>query len=293
MTKLSDFKDSLEWKYENIHPEPWVRRAIAVAAVGLATTSGCGAIHLCCSKSSNAQPAKVLPTPGAPGVPAEPEPGFAQPDAEPVLHSKLPDGPIDWDNIPEYKTFFKGGEFPPEQRAKRTEKLPNGVTIFRDMGVLTFYRVEAGDKFENIIDKLSANPEFAYIKDLPLSKLDSFNILQSKLVEGMWIPIPLKEVNRVLSKDQLFNYCNQAIDEMLADKIYGSGVRQLLAFGRKELLAEMYAIGKQESKLGGDEYHRWEGKGSHHEFSFSLWHVLMETGGPGIRGRRKLNITEG
>lgn len=290
MKNLGEVKDFVVKEWEQLDLTPKARALIMASILGFMTIGGAFCSTCVCSKSAKGKtgagherpvPTATVPTASAP---AETDPQLSFDAA-----------PTQWDEIEDYKKFLPRGEFSPEERLKRTQKLPNGVTVFRDMGVLTFYMVEEGDNFERIKSKLSANPEFAYVRDLPPSKLKSFNIPLKELKKGMWIPIPLPEVKRQLTPQQLLSYSNQAIDEMLADPTYSEGMKKMLAkIGRKEVLAEMYAIGKHEAggvRIGENEYHRWEGSGSHHEFSFSLWHVLMT--GPGLRARRNLNLTEG
>lgn len=198
-----------------------------------------------------------------------------------------------WDDDKEYFRKVKNGQFSKEEYQKRLKKLPNGETIFEDIGALTFYRVEKGDGIANIREKLSKYKQFAHLKTLSKAKIKSFNVPQGSLTPGMLIPIPLDEEDRSMTDAQFAHYCNDAIDEMAKDSRYGDMIKKIIKkTSKKEILRVMLAIAKQESggkPIGQFELHRWEPHQS--AFSFSLFHVLMR--GAGMKARQNLDMTEG
>lgn len=206
-------------------------------------------------------------------------------------------GIVQWIDGKEEDFFCKheNGEYTQKERLERTKTLPNGEQIFEDVG-LKFYKVKAGDSISKIRAALAKYPEFSYLSDQKL-KLQSFNIPASELKAGMWIPIPLKNDERHLTDEQFVIYAKEALEELKSDKKYGETVEAILerkGMTEEKLVASMLAIAKQESgglPIGLYELHRWEGKGSHNEFSFSMFHVLMA--GPGLIARRNLDMTEG
>lgn len=185
----------------------------------------------------------------------------------------------------------KKGEWTKRQRKERRRKLAEGAEIFDDVG-LSFYLVRKGDTISGIREKLSRYPEFAYLAKQQ-GKLDSFNIPAKKLRADMWVPIPIENKDRHLTEAQFVNYAANAIGEMQSDEVYGEEVQRILQkVDQRTLIATMVAIAKQEAggePLGRFTLHRWE---DHQKaFSFSYFHVLMK--GPGLKARRKLNLTEG
>lgn len=197
-----------------------------------------------------------------------------------------------WDGHTEYFMPLRFGECK-QPCCGKIEKPAAGVEIKRDIGV-TFYKVIQGDTLERIGNKLSKLPEFKYLKDLPDYGLRSFNFPNPRdLKGGMWIPIPLPETQRQMTEKQFINYCYEATQEMLRHPAYGQEMRRIVnQVGFEELYAAMWAVAKTESggkPFGQFEYHRWE-EGSKC-FSYGMFHVLMS--GPGLRARRRLDMTEG
>lgn len=183
------------------------------------------------------------------------------------------------------------GEWSPKQRKQRRRTLEHGELLFDDVG-LSFYRVQDGDTISEIRERLVRYPEFAHLA-VQQEKLESFNIPARKLRGGMWLPIPIENARRRISEAQFVAYAADAVEEIAQDEVYGKDVARILErVSHRELMATMIAIAKQEGggkPLGQFELHRWE---NHHlAFSFSYFHVLMK--GPGLRARRKLNLTEG
>lgn len=280
MNRSESVADVIVDTIENIQLTPRVRKVILAGIVALMTLGGGACIRCaCCKDKAPAHAAVAVITPSA--------------------IKKITDVPkfqtenTFWDNDPEYNRVVPGGEFPPEEYRTRLLKTPNGEEIFKDIGSLSFYRVQPGDDCDKMKEKLSVYQGYEYLKDLPLSKLKSCNIPRASFKPPMLVPIPLKEENRTLSDQQLLNYCNQAIDQILQDKNYGPNIQKIIdKAGRKELLAVMAAAAKQESggkPIGQFEFHRWEPR--HSVFSFSLFHILMKDAG--LTARRKLNMTEG
>jgi hypothetical protein len=213
---------------------------------------------------------------------------------------------------PEFFQMIPGGELPEEVKKKKFETLPQGERIYRDVGSLVFYQVseddllpEKNDRIRLILEKLSQYKEFEYLKRQCLQKTKKekcLNIPDASLVRNMLVPIPLDLSKCVISDAQFFEFANKAIDEMMHDPKYGDSVKRIVKkVGKRELLAVMYAIAKQESSEGGPigslAVYRWEP--GHTAFSFSIYHILMEknedgkTPGPGLRARRSLDMTEG
>ena len=187
---------------------------------------------------------------------------------------------------------YEGGEFLGSERRARTEVLAPGVTILRDVG-LVFYKVVDLDNLDKIKEKLGKFPEFAYLKELSKVKIKSFNIPPHLLQLGMWIPLPSAPGAREnLSNDSFELYCNQAIDELKKDTIYGEKMSDLeLLVGREAIIAAMVTTAKAESGgvLGKFADRRYEN--GHKAFSYTIFHVLMV--GAGLKARRKLAMTTG
>ncbi len=185
----------------------------------------------------------------------------------------------------------KRGEWTTEQRKERRRELSGGEEIFDDVGI-SFYLVKSGDTISEIRESLSAYPEFAYLATQQ-GKLDSFNIPSKKLRAGLWIPIPVEKKNRELSDAQFVSYTHRAVGDMIDHDVYGAEVQKILEkVNVRDLVATMFATAKQEAggkPLGQFALHRWEDH--QRAFSFSYYHVLMK--GPGLKARRKLNLTEG
>ncbi len=197
-----------------------------------------------------------------------------------------------FDNKPEYfRAITKDGDFPSEERRKRTLQLENGSTVFRDVDLL-FYKVRKGDTLFSIRSSLARLPEFSYLREQP-GKIESFNIPSLELVKDMWIPIPLENKERYLTDEQFARYAAASIDALRFHPKYGEFVNKILKkVSVVDLLATLVAVAKQEAggqPIGRYELHRWEPR--YNVFSFSLFHVLMD--GPGLDARRRLNKSEG
>lgn len=206
---------------------------------------------------------------------------------EPVTRNEYFDGK------PEFLQTLtqKDGEWSKEQRKKRKVRLKNGEQILHDVG-LSFYLVQKNDSISEIRQKLSKYDEFKHLDD-QTGKLESFNIPAKKLRQNLWIPIPIENKDRELSEAQFVAYTCRAIEEMIKHPIYGHAVQAILeTITLKEFVASIVAVAKQEGggkPLGQFELHRWEHR--YQAFSFSYFHILMS--GPGLKARKKLNLTEG
>lgn len=208
---------------------------------------------------------------------------------------------------PKIVPYFPGAKKHPEFDSKpdyfnqnfsySSEKLAPGVLIKHDVGI-DFYVVQSGDTIFKIRKKLVKIKKYEYL-DRPeyQEKMRGFNIDPKKLIPGLLIPIPLESRDRQISDKQFVNYCQQAIAEMKTDKIYGAKLQELLQkFSEKKLIELMLAVAKQESggkPLGQFEFHRWEPAKHIRAFSFSIFHVVMKIGWPGLKARKNINITEG
>jgi|GEM_PF-961157 hypothetical protein len=208
------------------------------------------------------------------------------------------------------------GEFSAEERKNRTERLivdEKTVELFRDEGT-TFYVVKKGDTINGIRSRLAQIPEFSYLEESfyahPAANekgedisaytrnISAFNILPRHIKVGMYIPIPLKIDDRRLSYKQVTNYCYEGICEMKEDSFYKEQVKDIVEeHGEKKLLEIMIAFARSETAanteqaIGEYSFQRYEGDRGHHEYSFTMFHILMQ--GPGLRARRRLGLTEG
>ncbi len=198
-----------------------------------------------------------------------------------------------FDNNPDYFSPIIDGEFSIKERESRTKRLPNGEEIFSDIG-LDFYHVVTGDTLEEIRKRLCYYQKYAYLKH-QTGKLNSFNIPDTELKAGMWLPVPLERKDRQLGDAEFAGYAVRAIDEILLHTKYGPVVADIiLKIGESNLVATLIAVAKQESgglPLGQFELHRWEKK--YQAFSYSMFHILMNQGGAGLKARHDLGLTEG
>lgn len=202
---------------------------------------------------------------------------------------------IELNKLPNEELYFKkipNGEFSSEEKSLRQKSYSKDVVIFQDIG-LDFYKVQKGDSSYKIREKLTKLPQYGYLKE-QRGKLSSFNIRSKDLRPDMLIPIPPQREQQVLSDQEFAKYAYLSLNNIINHKYYGEFLKELLKHKqRSEVVATMIAIAKQESggggKIGNLALHRWEPH--HKKFSFSVFHILME--GPGLKARRKLNMTEG
>lgn len=196
-----------------------------------------------------------------------------------------------FDSNPSFLNPVLGGEFSKGERESRTEILPNGEEVFRDIGA-TFYKTKKRDTIGKIKEKLSAYPEFSYLKDQK-RKVLSFNIPDDQLPSNTWIPIPLEAESRHLTVEEFLSYTTKGIKKILEDSEYADEVEDILKkITMPELEATLVAIAKQESggePIGSFVYHKWEPR--HKTFSYSPFHILNE--GPGLKARQSLNLSIG
>lgn len=196
------------------------------------------------------------------------------------------------------EAFFiphKDGKFSRSERVRRTERLPGGELIFHDIG-LDFYKVQPGDSISKIRQRLGKYPQYKFVLTQK-QKIDSFNIRDVDVQAGMWLPIPTKQSERTVTLDEFVADAEDALEDLHQEgEEYGKvleAIENRPGMNRKKLLASLFAFAMKESMMGKFELHRYEGHGKHNEFSFSLFHVLMDKNGPGLRARRNLDMTEG
>jgi hypothetical protein len=153
--------------------------------------------------------------------------------------------------VDSYATKYPNGEFSDEERALRTLKMGEGIVMRHDVG-LNYYLVQEADSFVVIVEKLSRFPFFAYLKDLPKSKIKGFNISGKDLHPGMWIVIPPNHSPvEGLTDEKFIDDCKAAIKEIQSDPIYGRFIVELLKKTTEdEVVAMMLACAKTESGSG-------------------------------------------
>lgn len=195
--------------------------------------------------------------------------------------------------VDSYATKYPNGEFSDEERALRTLKMGEGIVMRHDVG-LNYYLVQEADSFVVIVEKLSRFPFFAYLKDLPKSKIKGFNISGKDLHPGMWIVIPPNHSPAEgLTDIKFIDDCKAAIKEIQSDPIYGRFIVELLKKTTEdEVIAMMLACAKTESGSGRlDQFSLFRYQGNYKAYSLSLFHVLMH--GAGLKARQNLWMTEG
>ncbi|MDD2486857.1 MAG: hypothetical protein PHS92_00600 [Candidatus Gracilibacteria bacterium] len=199
-------------------------------------------------------------------------------------------------NTGKFKNVPKKDERGKVMRDKRRKPIMKRVPIIKTVKYINF---------NGIIDKLSQMDRFRYLsrkeydRNNPNNKISSFNIPAGNIAVGMLLPIPLDSKVRMVSVPKFAYYCNQAINEMKEDKIYGTKVKNLIDdIGEKELITSMIAFARSESteeytnfsqQIGKVELHRWEQ--SYRSFSFTHYHILMKY--EGMKARKNLGLTEG
>lgn len=192
-----------------------------------------------------------------------------------------------------YSTKYPNGEFSDEEKALRTLKMGEGIIMRHDVG-LNYYLVQEGDSFVVITEKLSRFPFFAYLKDLPKSKIKGFNISGKDLHPGKWIVIPPKQSPvEGLTDDKFIVNCREAIREIQSDPIYGRFIVELLKNTTEDqIVAMMMACAKTESGSGRlDQFSLFRYQGAYKAYSYTLFHILMH--GAGLKARQNLWMTEG
>lgn len=218
-------------------------------------------------------------------------------ETRPFPHA--PNAP-DWNKrkIRYFERSPNGECLPPQCGVLDAELLKHGIKVREDHGLYFYFVQNKGETVSGIYDKLMPFSKFAYLKNVPKTGVSGGNIpiLQVK----MWIPLPQKIESRKLENEQFVNYCHEAIQELLRDPIYGERMKKILnEAGFKELFAVLLAVAKTEcgkKPLGQFQFHRWEN--DIRAFSYSIFHVLMEknrdgSDGPGLRARKKLNMSVG
>lgn len=192
-----------------------------------------------------------------------------------------------------YDTPYPNGEFSDEERALRTFKMGEGIYMRHDVG-LNYYLVQEGDSFAVITEKLSRFPFFAYLKDLPKSKIKTFNISGTDLHPGKWIVIPPhRSPVEGLTDAKFVSDCREAIKEIKDNPIYGRFIVGLLyVVNEDQIIATMLACAKTESGSGRlDQFALYRYQTKYKAYSYSLFHILMH--GAGLKARQNLGMTEG
>jgi hypothetical protein len=192
-----------------------------------------------------------------------------------------------------YDTKYPNGDFSDEERALRTYRMGEGIYMRHDVG-LNYYLVQEGDSFVVITEKLSRFPFFAYLKNLPKSKIKTFNISGKDLHPGKWIIIPPHHSPvEGLTDEKFISDCRDAINEIKDDPIYGRFVVELLTRTTvDQVVAMMLACAKTESGNGKfDQFSLFRYQSNYKAYSYSLFHILMH--GAGLKARQNLWMTEG
>lgn len=193
----------------------------------------------------------------------------------------------------DYDEAYPNGEFSDEERAMRTYKMGEGIYMRHDIG-LNYYLVQEEDSFAVITEKLSRFPFFAYLKDLPKSKIKTFNISGKDLHPGKWIVIPPhRSPVEGLTDSQFIENCRDAIKEIQTNPIYGRFIVDLLKqTTADQVIAMMLACAKTESGNGRlDQFSLFRYQSKQKAYSYSLFHILMH--GAGLKARQNLGVTEG
>ncbi len=222
-------------------------------------------------------------------------PEIIAPAVKPAPSIRFETKPSDQLVDPEIFAFHKNGMYTPKELHDRTIHLAHDVTVLEDAGIF-FYKVCPEDTISSIREKLAQFSEFSYLKN-QTGHLQTFSIPAHDLHLAQWIPIPLERTTRIIEKSDFIKQTIIGIDEILNEPLYGPTVQHILdktGMDKDQLVAALLVIAKQESggaPLGQFEFHRWEGHDGHHEFSFSIFHILMS--GIGLKVRRELGMTEG
>lgn len=210
-----------------------------------------------------------------------------------------------------FKKYPKG-EFSKEEMKARTKKLADGVIIFQDIG-LSFYQVQKGDTVDEIIRKLIKTNRKKYLYLMESTEKEySFNILNSALKAGYWIPIPIPFEERIISDQDFQKQAEKALKLIRDNPHYGPAIKGLISYLKKleldpneEIISAITAIAKQET--GPDKIGRTNPR---HEpradmTSYSYLEVMLHNYwdfqkgipknklDPGDRARQKLGMTIG
>lgn len=226
----------------------------------------------------------------------------------------------------EINTLYKDAEYP-ESKAEEFEfkalneagTEENYKLEFKFDGPATFVKVPQGwskTKFIKILQQCKPNGrDLSYLElTTDARRLVSINATNeefSRDLGGEWMPLPISaREEREISSTKFFEYCNQALDEILdpnstneRDKAYANELREIAKkINRKDLLSFMFAIAKKETSngirpIGSYVVHRWEGEKHEKYFSYSLFHITVGSPGGedtlGKKAAKKLQMSPG
>ena len=186
------------------------------------------------------------------------------------------------------------------------------VILIRDAW-MTFYVVQDKEYTKKEIrDKLASIPEFSYLKDSVYNdKIKGFNVPDTCLKKWLYIPIPVKTVDKKVSINKFKEYSKIALHEMENDAYYWEKIKEIIKkCWEKQIINIMTAFARCETATDQEKFsdpiwttelHRWEPwskKRPIKAFSFSYYHILMEknadgkTPWPWLKVRQKLWLTE-
>ncbi len=192
---------------------------------------------------------------------------------------------------PEFDLVVPGGEFTPEERAMRTETIAPGIEIFHDIG-LDFYHVQLGDTKASIAAALSELPQYAYLTKQK-TRTVGFNIAEQSVHDVEWLPVPLRNADRLMTDENFLIDVRTGIEELIAnDECYGEAAREIVEkIGADKFGVSLLAIAKMESgeHVGSSEFELYDAH--NHTFSISPFHILNK--GAGRRARKNLGKTIG
>lgn len=240
-------------------------------------------------------------------------PPIKLPEAKAAAKIERTPGPRHFSGFQNPEFFIKvpDGELSDEERKKRTATLKKeefadpqpdeDIELFIDLGGVAFYNAKTGDTISDIRDTLARHPNYEYLKKQKRS-LVGFNYTRPGEIQvGEQIQIPIDQKERRISDEEFALHAHNAISEILSNLDYGEEIKKVVdKVGEKELIASIMAIAKQEAggmPLGQFSFYRMEPKQLNKQGqevrrkSISIMHVVQE--GPGLKARKKLNMTEG
>ncbi len=215
----------------------------------------------------------------------------------------------EWELTFEERPYFQNPDFfDKDFKVTKDESYKDKWVILMRDAWMTFYVVQEWEKTkEQIREKLSAIPEFSYLKDsLYNDKIMWFNVPDASLKKWLYIPIPLKTADRHIDINEFKEYSRIALQELKDDSHYWEKVKKLIEeCGEERVINIMTAFARCETATDQEKFldpiwtaelHRWEPK--YKSFSFSYYHILMEksadgkTPWPWLKARQKLWLTE-
>lgn len=192
---------------------------------------------------------------------------------------------------------YSKNELSKRSREKREniEKI-HGLDVYFDHGA-AFVKVPSGGSTSVIKQKLSRDPRFAYLKDMPSADISSFNYDNPRSIKaGKWIPIPHNKETRKLGEAFVKKEFEKGLHECLTDTSYPyqENVQRLVnAVGKDRVMRVMLSVADKEMNgepFGQFSYHRIEPDGS---YSLGIFQFLMRDGFSGVKAMNKIGFTEG